>query len=238
MAAAFRAEKAYAPEEEPMYVKSSLAMPRAPKITSRRVERPFFFDELYWQQEPMQMYEEVGSTYGVPAVMHMSKLATTPNQVAMYSEGSYAQTEKQETGSDASTADTSPYIADEMFYGADFSDMGWHGVYPPPLAADMPLPTFEHSTARRLKPQQQQPSWQHTGWGDLQNIPDVSQPELPTMGSAKHRLGQCKPCAFAWKPEGCESGAECKFCHLCPPGEKQRRKKVLRQLQRNVGLCA
>jgi hypothetical protein len=29
---------------------------------------------------------------------------------------------------------------------------------------------------------------------------------------------------------------DCKFCHLCPPGEKQRRKRVLRQLQRNVGV--
>jgi len=47
---------------------------------------------------------------------------------------------------------------------------------------------------------------------------------LPSIGSVGHRLGVCKPCAFVFK-EGCRSGAECKFCHLCDPGEKKRRKK-------------
>lgn len=45
----------------------------------------------------------------------------------------------------------------------------------------------------------------------------------PTVGSRGHSLRMCKPCAFITK--GCQSGVECKFCHLCEVGEKKRRKK-------------
>eukprot|EP00930_Biecheleria_cincta_P000097 TRINITY_DN1001_c0_g1_i3.p1 TRINITY_DN1001_c0_g1~~TRINITY_DN1001_c0_g1_i3.p1 ORF type:complete len:227 (+),score=38.43 TRINITY_DN1001_c0_g1_i3:89-769(+) len=49
---------------------------------------------------------------------------------------------------------------------------------------------------------------------------------LPTVGSLKHSLGICKPCAFVFKEgPGCTSGVECTFCHLCEPGEKKRRVK-------------
>eukprot|EP00933_Yihiella_yeosuensis_P072887 TRINITY_DN81438_c0_g1_i1.p1 TRINITY_DN81438_c0_g1~~TRINITY_DN81438_c0_g1_i1.p1 ORF type:complete len:292 (+),score=61.37 TRINITY_DN81438_c0_g1_i1:63-938(+) len=47
---------------------------------------------------------------------------------------------------------------------------------------------------------------------------------LPTLGSAEHSTGRCKPCAFVFKG-GCASGVQCKFCHLCQPGEKKKRKK-------------
>lgn len=69
--------------------------------------------------------------------------------------------------------------------------------------------------------------------------PVPSQPEqtwsqsLPSVGSSGHRLGRCKPCAFMYK-DGCRSGADCPYCHLCPPGEKQRRKRVMRSMQRNM----
>lgn len=62
--------------------------------------------------------------------------------------------------------------------------------------------------------------------------------ELPSLGSAAHRDGDCKPCAFLHK-KGCENGRMCKFCHLCEPGEKKRRAKVvktgLRRLEELVG---
>jgi len=45
-----------------------------------------------------------------------------------------------------------------------------------------------------------------------------------TVGSRSHELGLCKPCAFIFK-DGCLSGENCKFCHLCQPGEKKRRRK-------------
>mmetsp|Transcript_55278 Transcript_55278/g.103869 ORF Transcript_55278/g.103869 Transcript_55278/m.103869 type:complete len:256 (+) Transcript_55278:35-802(+) len=53
----------------------------------------------------------------------------------------------------------------------------------------------------------------------------ISNPEMMTFGSAGHAHGKCKPCAFIHK-QGCESGVACRFCHLCQPGEKKRRKKV------------
>lgn len=47
---------------------------------------------------------------------------------------------------------------------------------------------------------------------------------LPSVGSLLHNTGSCKPCAWFCKPQSCNYGAECKHCHLCPPGEVKRRK--------------
>lgn len=52
----------------------------------------------------------------------------------------------------------------------------------------------------------------------------VGSPGVPTVGSAGHDLGECKPCAF-FHTRGCQSGAQCLFCHLCDAGEKKLRKK-------------
>lgn len=57
--------------------------------------------------------------------------------------------------------------------------------------------------------------------------PDETEAEtqnFPTLGSQGHQFGNCKPCAFLYT-KGCGNGVECPFCHLCPPGEKKRRKK-------------
>jgi hypothetical protein len=48
--------------------------------------------------------------------------------------------------------------------------------------------------------------------------------ELPSVGSAGHAKGRCKPCAF-FHIKGCENGAVCRFCHICESGEKKRRAK-------------
>merc|ERR1712224_833416 len=56
---------------------------------------------------------------------------------------------------------------------------------------------------------------------------------IPTIGSAGHALRKCKPCAFVWKESGCQSGTSCKFCHLCDPSEKKRRRKAKLQLRRD-----
>jgi len=41
------------------------------------------------------------------------------------------------------------------------------------------------------------------------------QPEdLPSVGSANHTKGTCKPCLFIYEPLGCSAGLDCKFCHL------------------------
>lgn len=54
--------------------------------------------------------------------------------------------------------------------------------------------------------------------------PEFGSPMLPTLGSAGHRIGNCKPCAF-YHTKGCGNGTQCQFCHLCPAGEKKRRQK-------------
>lgn len=49
---------------------------------------------------------------------------------------------------------------------------------------------------------------------------------VPSVGSALHGTGTCRPCAWLWKPQGCQNGAECRHCHLCPEGEIKARRKV------------
>lgn len=57
----------------------------------------------------------------------------------------------------------------------------------------------------------------------LQHV-DLHSGQLPSLGSALHSNGLCKPCAFL-HTKGCENQTTCNFCHLCEPGEKKRRQK-------------
>mmetsp|Transcript_37 Transcript_37/g.133 ORF Transcript_37/g.133 Transcript_37/m.133 type:complete len:255 (+) Transcript_37:2-766(+) len=83
---------------------------------------------------------------------------------------------------------------------------------------------------------------------NLTSIPDPVKPGTTvtmSIGSLKHDSGECKPCAFfhrvksvpvqkgnkIGKVEGCLSGAECTFCHLCPPHEKKIRMKAAKAQQ-------
>lgn len=50
-------------------------------------------------------------------------------------------------------------------------------------------------------------------------------PGTPSHGSILHGTGNCRPCAWFWKPGGCQNGKECGHCHLCPEGEIKARKK-------------
>jgi hypothetical protein len=65
----------------------------------------------------------------------------------------------------------------------------------------------------------------------MRNSSPETRPKIPSMGSAGHVQGNCKPCAFFHK-DGCENGAMCPFCHICEQGEKKRRQKLKKtQLQ-------
>merc|ERR1712083_532259 len=49
----------------------------------------------------------------------------------------------------------------------------------------------------------------------------------PSLGSRLHDgSGRCRPCGFFWTAQGCARGAECGHCHLCPKGERERRKRI------------
>lgn len=63
--------------------------------------------------------------------------------------------------------------------------------------------------------------------------PRLESLELPSVGSAGHALGNCKPCAFV-HTKGCGNGVDCPFCHLCRPGEKKRRRKEKLETHRGL----
>lgn len=63
--------------------------------------------------------------------------------------------------------------------------------------------------------------------------PVQGQVGVPTVGSADHHRGTCRPCAFVYT-KGCGNGAQCTFCHLCKPGEKKRRMKEKREIFRHI----
>jgi hypothetical protein len=60
-------------------------------------------------------------------------------------------------------------------------------------------------------------------------------PEGPSVGSAGHYSGQCKPCVHFHK-KGCRNGTDCPFCHLCDAEEVKRRqsKKCTRRQRGGV----
>lgn len=60
--------------------------------------------------------------------------------------------------------------------------------------------------------------------------------KAPSPGSASHGTGYCRPCAWFWKPGGCQNGLQCAHCHLCPEGEIKARKKARQTLAR-LGLA-
>lgn len=63
--------------------------------------------------------------------------------------------------------------------------------------------------------------------GEAGSIAPASRGEL-SVGAAMHGTGQCKPCAWFWKPDSCNRGADCGHCHLCPEGELYRRRRQRR----------
>mmetsp|Transcript_72495 Transcript_72495/g.160138 ORF Transcript_72495/g.160138 Transcript_72495/m.160138 type:complete len:218 (+) Transcript_72495:110-763(+) len=46
-----------------------------------------------------------------------------------------------------------------------------------------------------------------------------------SLGSKDHGTGECKPCAWYWKPQGCRNGKDCAHCHMCEKDELKNRKK-------------
>eukprot|EP00929_Paragymnodinium_shiwhaense_P054631 TRINITY_DN27396_c0_g1_i1.p1 TRINITY_DN27396_c0_g1~~TRINITY_DN27396_c0_g1_i1.p1 ORF type:complete len:223 (-),score=31.60 TRINITY_DN27396_c0_g1_i1:202-870(-) len=51
---------------------------------------------------------------------------------------------------------------------------------------------------------------------------------LPSLGSADHESGNCRPCAHAWRLKGCDRGTLCERCHLCGQGDFLDYRKSLR----------
>lgn len=78
-----------------------------------------------------------------------------------------------------------------------------HLTVPPPLPGDPSMAAEAHKGTLNTSALQPQPS----------------------AGSLLHGTGRCKPCAWFWKPQGCQNAEKCFHCHLCPEGELKARKK-------------
>jgi len=52
-----------------------------------------------------------------------------------------------------------------------------------------------------------------------------NEPLSLSQGPGMHGHGQCRPCAWFWKPGSCQNADNCSYCHLCPEGELKQRKK-------------
>ncbi|CAE7354445.1 unnamed protein product [Symbiodinium natans] len=65
-----------------------------------------------------------------------------------------------------------------------------------------------------------------------QKVLEMQQKLCPSIFE-DHAAGQCKPCTFFWKPEGCRKSEACHHCHLCPPSALKDRKiqKVMARRQ-------
>ena len=66
-------------------------------------------------------------------------------------------------------------------------------------------------------------------WADVGDEDDADEcgehATPPSRGSNGHGSGECTPCVWHWKPQGCLRGRECGYCHLCPQSELKTRKK-------------
>eukprot|EP00928_Gymnodinium_smaydae_P055213 TRINITY_DN38807_c0_g1_i1.p1 TRINITY_DN38807_c0_g1~~TRINITY_DN38807_c0_g1_i1.p1 ORF type:complete len:317 (+),score=57.72 TRINITY_DN38807_c0_g1_i1:121-1071(+) len=63
--------------------------------------------------------------------------------------------------------------------------------------------------------------------GDEQlKVSDEALRAAPSIGSAGHAGGQCRPCAHIWKPGRCSKGWSCTFCHLCDEADFRRMRKL------------
>lgn len=47
-----------------------------------------------------------------------------------------------------------------------------------------------------------------------------------SVGASLHAARECRPCAWFWRPQGCENAEDCRHCHLCPQGEIKARRKA------------
>eukprot|EP00929_Paragymnodinium_shiwhaense_P104642 TRINITY_DN69229_c0_g1_i2.p1 TRINITY_DN69229_c0_g1~~TRINITY_DN69229_c0_g1_i2.p1 ORF type:complete len:249 (-),score=20.86 TRINITY_DN69229_c0_g1_i2:79-759(-) len=55
---------------------------------------------------------------------------------------------------------------------------------------------------------------------------------FPSVGSAQHWSGECRPCAHYWRSTGCSRGEHCERCHLCSAADFHEYRRGLKDAQR------
>lgn len=53
-----------------------------------------------------------------------------------------------------------------------------------------------------------------------------------SVGSALHFQGLCRPCVWFWRPETCNKGASCEYCHLCDEDALARKADTQKALKK------
>lgn len=102
----------------------------------------------------------------------------------------------------------------------------------------VPAASQFNTLSEAVKDDMMSPSFVQTRRSQSVKFPPGLQPppDKPSHGSLLHGHGVCRPCAWFWKPSGCQNGADCGHCHLCPVGEIKARKKVKQTIMR-LGLA-
>lgn len=110
-----------------------------------------------------------------------------------------------------------PALARDFHEDCSNSTLGFKQLADAPLSISMPQPLVPPAPKQA----------QILRLSEALSEPALGSPELPTVGSAAHYCGNCKPCAHV-EMKQCKNGINCSFCHLCPPGELKRRQKAKR----------
>lgn len=147
----------------------------------------------------------------------------------------------------APVAGCAPASTDQSFFvaqgqvGVQMPVPFWQFAQPPPPPAE-PAPGYLPPAAE-CAPPAPEPSPAAAKWSlevaPLLLSPAAPAPEgrsravgsarpapAPSAGSALHGSQECRPCAWYYKPKGCDMGMDCQFCHLSPEGEVKNRKKA------------
>eukprot|EP00929_Paragymnodinium_shiwhaense_P009530 TRINITY_DN113736_c0_g1_i1.p1 TRINITY_DN113736_c0_g1~~TRINITY_DN113736_c0_g1_i1.p1 ORF type:complete len:441 (+),score=4.33 TRINITY_DN113736_c0_g1_i1:67-1323(+) len=62
---------------------------------------------------------------------------------------------------------------------------------------------------------------------------------IPSLGSAGHATGDCRPCAYFWRSTGCNRGEFCERCHLCTQEDfREYRRGIARRRRTRKGVSS
>merc|ERR1712187_776547 len=59
-----------------------------------------------------------------------------------------------------------------------------------------------------------------------------------SVGSHWHITGECKPCAWFWRTQGCSNGELCRHCHSCEEGALKKQKKKAKEARNAMRAAA
>jgi len=121
-----------------------------------------------------------------------------------------------------------------MKLGMEPPGLDQHGLQAPPGLVIGPPPGFEDADFHKAPVRPEVLSH----WTSIDSPPQSDgEPKSSALEALEdkvkaHEAGTCVPCAYLVKHDGCRNGDSCSHCHLCPPGELRRRKKLKKRMLR------